>query len=146
MDLRFQVLQHFSKPQINVDMEGVNRCETEIERQLFGYLQSRGYKVKARVPVGYQVITLIVEGDLNQRLAICIDGEQHQSLSAWTESLRYQSIMERVGWTFWRCWASSYLYNNSQCLQNLEEALRALNIYPQVKDSHERLVLLHSQA
>ena len=38
--------------------------------------------------------------------------------------------MERVGWTFWRCWGSSYIIDPEGCIDDLISVLNSMQILP----------------
>ncbi len=44
--------------------------------------------------------------------------------------MRRQRILERVGWRFWRCWASSFAPDAGGCMSDLFEPLERSGIEP----------------
>lgn len=105
-------------------------CESEFERDMFQRLTERGYRVLPQVgALGYR-IDLVVEGANGQRLAIECDGDKYHGPERWSDDMRRQRILERVGWRFWRCWASSFVLNPDSCMMDLVETLDRLNIRP----------------
>jgi REase_MTES_1575 len=48
----------------------------------------------------------------------------------WLHDLSRQRILERVGWTFWRCWGSSFLRDPDACMADLFGILNTLGIEP----------------
>jgi hypothetical protein len=48
----------------------------------------------------------------------------------WADDMRSQRVLERVGWRFWRCWASSFTIDPDGCMADLFATLERLNILP----------------
>ena len=44
--------------------------------------------------------------------------------------MRRQRALERTGWTFWRCFASSYIRRRDAVLDDLRQTLEAQGIAP----------------
>ncbi|HWA14440.1 MAG TPA: AAA domain-containing protein, partial [Burkholderiales bacterium] len=82
-------------------------CESQLERDLFEWLNGEGYRVTPQVAVGAYRIDLVVEGADDARLAIECDGDKGQGPAQWVEDMRRQRALERVGWVFWRCFATA---------------------------------------
>jgi len=132
-DLRLRLLEHFYNPlQDKAPPSDSLRqlCETDFEREIFDALKARGYRVLPKVRVGGYRIPLIVEGQSDQRLAIACDGDLDQTLDKWNKAMAYQRVMERMGWTFWRCWASSFIMDKTSCLNELFTTLQNHGILP----------------
>jgi REase_MTES_1575 len=50
-----------------------------------------------------------VDGNDGRRLAVECDGDSFHGPEQWRDDMRRQRVLERVGWRFWRCFASSTL-------------------------------------
>jgi very-short-patch-repair endonuclease len=72
----------------------------------------------------------VVEGEGDARLAVECDGDRHQGPETWLEDVRRQRVLERVGWTFWRCFAATLLRRPEAVLADLETALAAAGVRP----------------
>jgi REase_MTES_1575 len=75
-------------------------------------------------------IDLVVEGVGDRRLAIECDGDQYHGPERWADDMSRQRVLERVGWHFWRCWASSFTVDPDGCMADLFRMLRANGIRP----------------
>ena len=129
-DLKFKVLHHFKDPmpRPNQPENLLKLCESDFERDVYKRLFALGYFVTPHVNVGQYTIDLVVEGENDHRLAIELDGDKYHSPEKWREDFMRQRTMERVGWTFWRCWGSSFYVNPDGCMADLAGKLRELGI------------------
>ena len=73
---------------------------------------------------------MVVEGGGDRRLAIELDGEKWHGPERWWADYRRQLALERMGWTFWRCWGADWRLNRSACLEDLISVLEAMGIRP----------------
>lgn len=132
-DLRARLLDHLDNP-LGMDEPRVRElrdlCESEFEREVYDDLVKRGYQVLPQVRAGGYRIDMVVEGGQDRRLAIECDGDQYHGVDRWMEDLTRQRVLERMGWRFWRCWASSWIANREGCLAELLEALAARGVEP----------------
>ncbi|MDQ7954764.1 MAG: AAA family ATPase [Pseudomonadota bacterium] len=134
-DLRRGLLGHFSKPEIgrvqrSEDSSLIDLCESGFEKQVFKELHSRGYLVVPQVKAGAFRIDMVVEGADDARLAIECDGDEYHGPDRWQADMSRQRILERAGWTFWRCFASTWSLQRDAVLEDLMERLRAMGIEP----------------
>lgn len=44
------------------------------------------------------------------------------------QDLHRQRTLERAGWTFWRCWGSSFIRDPDECMADLFRTLERLGI------------------
>ncbi|MFZ5557227.1 MAG: AAA domain-containing protein [Pseudomonadota bacterium] len=132
-DLRLSLLQHFTNP-IVVDKEEAEnlfeRCESGFEQQVFSELTSRGYRVIPQVKTGAYRIDLVVEGEGDTRLAIECDGDEFHGPDRWQADMARQRVLERAGWVFWRCFASTWALRKDEVLGELLDRLRSMGIAP----------------
>lgn len=132
-DLRAGLLQHFCKPQEGSTDESkslVDLCESGFERQVYGALFNKGYRVVPQVKAGAFRIDMVVEGANDTRLAIECDGDEFHGPDRWAADMNRQRVLERAGWTFWRCFASTWAMRRDEVLQELLERLAAMGIEP----------------
>jgi len=123
-------------------------CESPLERALFDWLTQRGYRVIPQVQVGAWRVDLVVEGAGDARLAIECDGDKHHRAEQWTQDMRCQRALERVGWTIWRCFAASFARRPEAVLRELAAALAQEGIEPcsqPAPQAVERRVVLRAQ-
>src|SRR6202022_2709280 len=73
---------------------------------------------------------MVVEGDGGRRLAIECDGDQYHGPERWADDMRRQRILERVGWTFWRCFGSDYTIDTDGVMGDLLTTLERMEIRP----------------
>jgi len=137
-DLKANVIRHFKDPmkgrvRPSGDLEAF--CDSEFEKDVLRKLVQRGYRVIPQVgAMGYR-IDLVVEGRGDARLAIECDGDKYHGPERWADDMARQRVLERVGWRFWRCWASSFIVDPDGCMADLFANLDRLGIEPQHTDS-----------
>ena len=133
-DLKLALIEHFRNP-----MEGGNvappsdildLCGSGFERDFGRRMLDMGYRLRAQVPVAGYYIDFVIEGDGDRRLAIELDGDNYHGPDRWAADIRRQKMLERLGWTFWRCWGSSWYVDPDGCLADLMETLKHLEIEP----------------
>jgi len=142
--LRAELLQHFDKPFAQNEQENSNNrslCESPFEEEVFDFLSERGYRVLPQVPAGGYRLDLVVEGNNDARLAIECDGDRYHGPDKWDDDMRRQRILERAGWTFWRCFASTFVRHRQQVCEELLQTLTAHGIEPM--DADKAPVSLH---
>jgi Superfamily I DNA and RNA helicases and helicase subunits len=130
-DLKAKVIRHFRSP-----MPGAHRnaddlfdlCDSDFERDVLRRLLDLGYHVTPQVNVGGYSIDLVVEGAEGKRLAIELDGDKYHPPEQWSEDFARQRVLERVGWTFWRCWGSSFALDPGACMAELVSRLTGMGI------------------
>ena len=108
----------------------IERCESEFEREVYSELVARGYRVTPQVKTGAYRIDLVVEGAGDTRLAIECDGDEFHGYDRWQHDTTRQRVLERAGWTFWRCFASTWILRKDEVFAELLERLTALGIEP----------------
>lgn len=130
-DLRSQLVNHFQNPlRRETEKKGRDRCESDFERDVFDRLNAAGYRVLPQVAAGGYRIDMVVEGSAGRRLAVECDGDQYHGPDVWMEDLQRQRTLERAGWTFWRCWGSSFLREPDACMADLFSILKGHEIDP----------------
>lgn len=136
--LRSKLIQHFQAPffQNEEELENLReRCESPFEREVFDILVAHGYRVIPQVPVGSYRIDMVVEGDTDSRLAIECDGDRYHGPDQWDSDMRRQRILERAGWRFWRCFASTFVLHKEDVVRDLIDTLAAHGIQPSSVDA-----------
>ena len=132
-DLKSKVIGHFREPmpnKVNPSAELVDLCQSEFERAVFMALVERGYRVIPQVgSVGFS-IDMVVEGEGGRRLAIECDGDRYHGPERWADDMRRQRILERVGWSFWRCFGSNYSIDQDGVMDDLIQTLERMQIKP----------------
>ncbi len=108
----------------------IDQCESGFEREVFSILASRGYRVMPQVKTGAYRIDMVVEGAGDNRLAIKLNGDEYHGPDRWPHDMNRQRVLERAGWVFWRCFASTWSLRKDDVLQELLERLTALGIEP----------------
>jgi very-short-patch-repair endonuclease len=131
--VRRRLLNHFDKP-IVVDGEQaallIDRCESGFERQVYSALVEKGYRVTPQVETGAYRIDMVVEGAGDLRLAIECDGDEFHGPDRWPHDMLRQRILERAGWTFWRCFAATWQLRKDEVLGELVARLGTMGIEP----------------
>lgn len=132
-DLKARVIQHFRDPMpasTRTASNLIELCQSGFERDLFTRLMGLGYKVTPQVGSEGFYIDLVVEGEGGRRLAIECDGDQYHGPERWGDDMRRQRILERVGWTFWRCFGSDYTIDTEGVVADLVSTLERMGIQP----------------
>src|SRR6266702_1005740 len=132
-DLRTGLLTHFDNPLVVDKVEAevlIDRCESGFEKQVYSELVSRGYRVTPQVKTGAYRIDMVVEGSGDLRLAIECDGDEFHGADRWQHDMNRQRVLERAGWTFWRCFASTWTLRKDEVMGELVEYLYRMGIEP----------------
>ncbi|MDO8729407.1 MAG: AAA domain-containing protein [bacterium] len=133
LDLRAGLLSHFSKPleSSSVDSQNlIDLCESGFEKQVYTELVDKGYRVIPQVKAGSFRIDMVVEGENDARLAIECDGDDFHGPDRWAADMNRQRVLERAGWTFWRCFASTWSMRKDEVLEELFRRLASMGIEP----------------
>jgi very-short-patch-repair endonuclease len=131
-DLKARLIAHFENPMPDQEEieDALSACESNFERDVMERLLDRGYRVQSQVgSLGY-LIDMVVEGPNGTRLAIECDGDRFHGPEQWQHDMRRQRTLERVGWRFWRCFASSFYRNPDLVMSDLTEMLTRMGIEP----------------
>jgi very-short-patch-repair endonuclease len=137
--LRRGLIAHFAQPFADQAAQPGNPrelCESPLEREVYDWLTERGYRVRPQVRVGSYRIDLVVEGAADARLAVECDGDKYHGPDKWTADVRRQRVLERVGWSFWRCFASTFVRRREAVLEDLAATLAARGIQPASLQPH----------
>lgn len=133
-DIKLEVLRHFQDPmaggRIGQSDDMLAACESNFERDVGQRLLQAGYRVRAQVPAGGYRIDFVVEGENDRRLAVELDGDSFHGPERWAQDVKRQKALERVGWTFWRCWASEWESAKDTVFADLVGALQERGISP----------------
>jgi very-short-patch-repair endonuclease len=132
-DLRLTLLRHFERPIVTDASDAerlVDRCESGFEVDVFTNLVKRGFRVIPQVKTGAYRIDMVVEGARDNRLAIECDGDEYHGPDRWQHDMNRQRVLERAGWTFWRCFASTWSLHKDDVLSELLDRLASMGIEP----------------
>jgi very-short-patch-repair endonuclease len=136
-DLKARLIAHFENPMPDREevSDALSTCESNFERDMMQRLLDRDYRVHGQVgSLGYR-IDMVVEGANGVRLAVECDGDRFHGPEHWQQDMRRQRTLERVGWRFWRCFASSFYRAPDAIINDLCEMLSRLGIEPISRDS-----------
>ena len=131
--LRRTLIHHFVLPyaQDETRVEDLrNLCESPFERDVYDELTQLGYYVTPQVRVGQYRIDLVIEGNNDARLAVECDGDKYHGPDKWTDDMQRQRVLERAGWVFWRCFASSWTRRRKSILDELLKTLEDQGVEP----------------
>jgi hypothetical protein len=131
-DIKARVLAHFREPMppINASAPLIDLCQSGFERDVFTALCERGYLITPQVGSQGFSIDLVVEGQDGRRLAIECDGDRYHGPEKWADDMQRQRILERVGWTFWRCFGSNWSLDREGMIDDLTATLERNGIHP----------------
>ena len=146
--LNARLIRHFRQP-FRQDGRKVlalrEKCESGFEFEMFDELVKRGYRVEPQVPCGGYRIDFVVEGNEGRRLAIECDGDRFHGPGQWSDDMARQRVLERAGWTFWRCFASSFVRRREAVVGDLLQTLERLGIEPLGAESVDNTVWVYSK-
>ena len=146
--LNSRLIRHFRQPFRQNGRKVLalrERCESGFEFEMFDELVKRGYRVEPQVPCGGYRIDFVVEGNEGRRLAIECDGDRFHGPGQWSDDMARQRVLERAGWTFWRCFASSFVRRREAVVADLIQSLERLGIEPLGSESVDNTVWVHSK-
>ena len=132
-DLKAKVIRHFKDPMLGRHMasgELALKCDSDFERDVLRRLLKSGYRVRPQVGAAGYSIDLVVEGVADRRLAVECDGDKYHGPERWADDMARQRVLERVGWRFWRCWASTFTLDPDGCMVDLFATLDRMGIEP----------------
>lgn len=138
--LRSGLIKHFQNPypyETQNNQDNRSLCESEFELEMFDFLIKKGYKVIPQVKAGKYRIDMVVEDLSGNRLAIECDGDRYHGPDKWEQDIHRQRILERAGWKFWRCFASTFAYDREGVLLDLLNTLHNQGINPQPLNCEE---------
>ncbi|WP_323012490.1 AAA domain-containing protein [Castellaniella sp.] len=146
--LNARLIRHFRKP-FEQDSNKVQalreKCESDFEREMFDELVKRGYRIQPQVLCGGYRIDFVVEGNEGRRLAVECDGDRFHGPGQWADDMIRQRVLERAGWTFWRCFASSFVRRREEVFTDLLQNLERLGIEPLGAESVDSTVWVHTK-
>jgi very-short-patch-repair endonuclease len=144
--LNGKVISHFKQP-FRQDAKKVQvlreRCESGFEFEMFDELVKRGFRVEPQVACGGYRIDFVVEGNEGRRLAIECDGDRFHGPGQWQDDMVRQRVLERAGWTFWRCFASSFVRRREDRVADLMQTLQKLGIEPMGSETVDSTIWVH---
>ena len=135
-DMKLRLIEHFENPMPDAGRKSLRElCESAFERNVFDRLIDCGYAAIPQVgSVGYR-IDIVVEGENGNRIAVELDGDKYHGEQNWDKDFARQQTLERVGWHFWRCFASTYERDKDGTFQNLRDELASHGIEPWQQDT-----------
>jgi very-short-patch-repair endonuclease len=141
-DLKARLLAHFEEPmplgRQPTGGDPMELCESQFERDVMGRLLALGYRVEPQVgALGFR-IDIVVEGEGGRRLAVECDGDRFHGPAVWRDDMRRQRVLERVGWVFWRCFASSFYRDPDGTIADLVQTLTRFGIAPMPEGGEAR--------
>ena len=128
-DVRSQLIRYCQNPARAAQAEGEAKFDSDFERDVFRHITGRGYRVRTQYRVGRYRIDLVVEG-VGGRLAVELDGDAYHGPERWDSDRQRQTILERLGWTFYRIRGSAYYRDPDAALSGLWDRLESLEIRP----------------
>ncbi len=144
--LRRNLISHFTTPfaQDEQRVEDLRTlCESNFEKEVYDILTERGYRIIPQVKVGEYRIDMVAEGHNDARLAIECDGDRYHGADRWESDMNRQRILERVGWKFWRSFASTFVRYRQEVIEDLITHLSERGIEPIGSNSAPRSI--HSE-
>jgi very-short-patch-repair endonuclease len=146
--LNGKLIRHFKEPfrqDSRISRMLRERCESDFERDMFDELVEMGYRVEPQVRCGGFRIDFVVEGREGRRIAVECDGDRFHGPGQWAEDMARQRVLERAGWTFWRCFASNFRRNRTGVLRDLVATMAKLGIEPIGSDGVDNTMWVYSK-
>lgn len=144
--LMANVIHHFQEDTTmkRGECHGRERCQTDLEREVFDALSARGYRVQSQVGPRHARIDLVAEDSKGHRLAIECDGDLPATslgggdswMSLWKATTARQRVLERAGWTFFRVVAAGWYLDPEGTMEKLLAALEHAGVQT---SSHDEL-------
>lgn len=148
-DQKRKLVTHYQSPFVTSDAErqrAEQLFDSPFEKAIYTRLVQAGYQVRAQVPAGGFRLDLVVLGGQGRKLAVECDGDRFHGLDQWPADMARQRTLERVGWTFWRCFASNWYRQPEACFDDLVRMLEIQGIFPgAVADEADDLWVEHRQ-
>lgn len=143
-DVRARFIRHCQSPKRLDEAMGslADRCDSDFEREVLSHLLARGFRVNVQHRVGRFRIDLVVE-DEGRRLAVELDGDAFHGPERWRDDRNRQSILERLGWRFYRIRGSAYYREPDAALAGLWERLESAGIRPATDDPPPGVLVPH---
>lgn len=132
-DQKRKLVAHFQAPFVVTEeqrQKAEKLFDSPFEKAVYERLVQAGYRVRPQMPAGGFRIDLVVLGGQGRKLAVECDGDRFHGLDQWPADMARQRTLERVGWTFWRCFASSWHRDPEGSFADLVETLSGLGIEP----------------
>ena len=146
--LNGKVIRHFKEP-FRQDARSTqvlrDRCESGFEFEMFDELAKLQYRFEPQVKCGAYRIDFVVEGREGRRLAVECDGDRFHGPGQWSDDMARQRVLERAGWTFWRCFASSFTRHREAVVNDLVQTLGSLGIEPLGSEFVDNTVWVHAK-
>jgi very-short-patch-repair endonuclease len=146
--LNGKLIRHFKEP-FRQDVRSTRvlreRCESDFEFEMFDELVKRGYRTEPQVKCGAYRIDFVVEGREGRRLAVECDGDRSHGPGQWSDDMARQRVLERAGWTFWRCFASTFTRQREAVITDLIQTLDRLGIEPLGSELVDNTVWVHAK-
>lgn len=146
--LNGRLIRHFKEPfrqDTRISRMLRERCESEFERDMFDELVAAGYRVEPQVRCGGFRIDFVVEGLEGRRIAVECDGDRFHGPGQWGEDMARQRVLERAGWTFWRCFGSNFRRKRKAVLEDLFTTMADQGIEPLGADGIDNTVWVYSK-
>jgi very-short-patch-repair endonuclease len=144
--LNGKLMRHFKEPfRQDARMTQVlrDRCESDFEFDMFDELTKRGFRVEPQVRCAAYRIDFVVQGREGRRLAVECDGDRFHGPGQWADDMARQRVLERAGWTFWRCFASSFVRRKAEVMNDLLQTLESIGIEPLGSEFVDNTVWVH---
>jgi very-short-patch-repair endonuclease len=146
--LNGKLMRHFKEPfrqDARTTLVLRDRCESPFEFEMFDELVKLGYRIEPQVKCGAFRIDFVVEGREGRRLAVECDGDRSHGPRQWSDDMARQRVLERAGWTFWRCFASSFARRREAVMVDLIQTLDGLGIEPLGSEAVDNTIWVHTR-
>lgn len=102
--------------------------ESKFERDVLSHMLDRGLDVTPQHKVGAYRIDFVINIAPGLRLAVECDGDRFHGPEQWSDDVRRQRVLERLGWEFFRVRASQYYLNPEASLSHLWSRVNELRL------------------
>ena len=123
-------------------------CESPFEEAVYNFLSSEGYRVETQVGCsGYRIDMAVKHPYKNGEFILgieCDGATYHSSRTARERDRLRQSVLESMGWKFYRIWSTDWIKDTSTEKEKLLQAIK--DVYPtESLDEREEVVVEESK-
>jgi len=136
-DMRYRLLAYCMDPtRTQVRMESAadrfsKYGSSNFHQEVYRLIGAKGYRAIPEYVVGTHPSRIDIVGEgMRGRLAVECDGDKWHGIDVWGRDMERQTVLERVGWRFWRVKASDFYFRREKAMDGLWSLLDEPHIEP----------------
>lgn len=126
MCIRSKLLKYFIDSNKNRNINLKNIFESQLQKDVYKMIKSKGYEVKPEILVGDYKIDFVIDG-MKDKIAIQCNGDNVDKINNWKEEHKKQNCLEKVGWKFFKINGSEFYRNPEKTIDKLFEKIKILD-------------------